>query len=260
MGFQLPNSFINNQSLKIAIVGAGGTGSHLTSKIALLKRTLDALSREETPLCNIAQIDIFDTKKINEFALARGLFTVAEIGINKAVALASRYNILLGENVFTGYEKLFEATFASNYDIVITTVDQAKIRVEIGNTNHRGKDILWLDCGVSKSEFSVILGELGHRIGKLPNALDLTDLDSVDDTQNLEPSCSVMQSIERQVPFVNDINASFSLSLLSQLLLQGKITVNGCITDVNTLRSTPIDIHNDTYLQFGYDNFQVTTH
>lgn len=260
MPFSIPNSFVNNQRLKIAMVGAGGTGSHLVGKMAMLKRLFDAVNNEETPLCNIEQIDIFDTKKVNQFALARGLFTLGEIGVNKAVALASRYNILLGKQVFTGCEQLFEAKFASTYDIVITSVDQAKIRVDIGNVHPRNREVLWLDCGVSQSEFSVILGELGHRIGKLPNALDLTDLEAVDDSQNKEPSCSVMQAIERQVPFVNDINASFALSLLSQLLLQGKIEVNGCITDVHSLRSTPIDINHQTYLQFGYENFEQITH
>lgn len=257
--FRIPDSFVNNQSLSIAVIGAGGTGSHLVGKLAMLKRVIDACASEETPLCNISNIDIYDNKPINSFALARGLFTMGEVGINKAIALASRYNIMLGQTVFRGRDQLFKTHLIDRYDIIITSVDQAKIRVEIGRSQPR-HTVLWLDCGVSQHEFSVILGELGDKVGKLPHALDLTPLDEVDDSANKEPSCSVMQAIERQVPFVNDINASFAMSLLSQLCLQGQIEVNGCITDVNTLRSIPIDINNDTYLQFGYEEFQVTTH
>lgn len=258
MPFLLPDTFVNEQNLKVAVIGAGGTGSHIVGKLAMLKRLLDAINNEERTLCNIEQIHVYDSKQVNQFALARGLFTIGEVGANKATALATRYNNMLNSETFRAYETNFKASDIPRYDVIITSVDQAKIRVEIGNQPIR-KDALWLDCGVNKNEFSVILGELGQKSDKLPNVLDLTDLESVDDSINKEPSCSVMTSIDRQIPFINDTNASFAISLLSQLFLQGQIEVSGCITDLNTLRSTPIEICETTYLQFGYEHFKTNT-
>jgi hypothetical protein len=56
------------------------------------------------------------------------------------------------------------------------------------------------------------------------------------------PSCSAIESLARQEPFVNSTLAQHALALLARLFRYGEISYHGAFVDVGTARSTPLPI------------------
>ncbi|HEU4328832.1 MAG TPA: ThiF family adenylyltransferase [Roseiflexaceae bacterium] len=73
----------------LALVGCGGTGSHIALGLARLATHLRAQRQE-------LRILFIDGDTVEEKNVGRQLFTWADIGHNKASALATRYNHLFG--------------------------------------------------------------------------------------------------------------------------------------------------------------------
>src|SRR5207249_3395461 len=57
-----------------------------------------------------------------------------------------------------------------------------------------------------------------------------------------EPSCSAIESLERQQPFVNSVLAQHSLSLLARLFRYGQISYHGGFVDIATSRAVPLAV------------------
>ena len=56
------------------------------------------------------------------------------------------------------------------------------------------------------------------------------------------PSCSALEALERQEPFVNQTLASHSLALLAQLFRKGELWAHGAFISVACQRVLPITI------------------
>ena len=56
------------------------------------------------------------------------------------------------------------------------------------------------------------------------------------------PSCSGLEAIERQEPFVNQVLAYLALSLLTQLLRYGQIAHHGAFVNTRENRVQPLSI------------------
>ena len=105
-----------------------------------------------------------------------------------------------------------------------------------------------MDLGNSSSTGQFVLGEpLNARnkrsrtrlrtVAELFDEIVRPDLD--DDN---EPSCSAVEAIERQHPFLNAALAQHALALLARLFRYGEISCHGAFIDVAAARSTPLPI------------------
>ena len=242
--------------VRIALVGCGATGSAIAPLLFKLNHIRRELTGRELGL----NLFIFDPKNVTTTGMNRTGFFAPEVGMNKAIVMANKLNTALGYNFAVGYDRPFSASDAgSGFDVVITATDSAKSRFDIQhavkNQYRRRQEILWLDIGVGEQYGNVVLGQFGHGNHRLPNALDLfpSIASAKDDKALARPSCDVLDAISRQNFTVNEAGATTAVGLLSKLLLNGSISVNGAMYDVETCGSTPIRINRQVWRSFGYN-------
>src|SRR6202000_2159693 len=76
----------------INLIGAGGTGSQVLSALAMMNQAF--LPHPHPGL----MVRVFDDDKVERPNLGRQLFTTAELGLYKSVALVNRINRFIGSN------------------------------------------------------------------------------------------------------------------------------------------------------------------
>lgn len=142
-----------SDSVTLALVGCGGTGSWLAPSVARVARLLSEKYHKEM------QVYFIDPDQVEAKNVYRQNFCEAEIGLNKAAALAFRYGTSWGVEV-TAIQAKFAAVMVESawLNVVIGCVDNAAARKDIfGAVNNKAR-CWWLDCGNSQSSGQVILG------------------------------------------------------------------------------------------------------
>src|ERR1700744_3487880 len=76
----------------VNVIGAGGTGGQVLTALARINQALVALNHPGL------MVRVFDDDTVNRANLARQLFTTAELGLPKSVALINRINRFFGTN------------------------------------------------------------------------------------------------------------------------------------------------------------------
>jgi PRTRC genetic system ThiF family protein len=76
----------------VNLIGAGGTGGQVLTALARMNQALVALNHPGL------MVRVFDDDTVNPANLARQLFTTAELGLPKSVALINRINRFFGTN------------------------------------------------------------------------------------------------------------------------------------------------------------------
>ena len=79
-----------NHRVSINLVGAGGTGSYMLTKLALLNSTLRAIGHPGI------HVTVYDKDNVSQANFGRQLFFADDIGKNKAEILVKRVNINFG--------------------------------------------------------------------------------------------------------------------------------------------------------------------
>ena len=237
--FYLPSKYLEHP-LTIHVVGVGGTGGWVANRLAVLYRALRQINPD---VHLIRKICLYDDKVVTPANLVRCAFTQHDVGHNKAQVMAMRLNMSLNEQVFEGYATQY--TRAINDDLIITCTDTASSRLTIA----KNYSSLWLDTGVDEATGYCVLGSKGN---ELPDASALFRLNEATDTHKA-PSCSALESLQRQPFGINDIIASYAVQIISELLLKGQITNHGVIVDLKTLISSPIPVSNEVWESYGVD-------
>lgn len=141
----------------IALVGCGGTGSHLAYTLARL-----AAHCRDTggPRLTLAFIDGDQVERKN---VGRQLFSSADVGKNKAMVLAARLNAVFGLDILVFPKMLVEQMVRAgdgDYGILVGAVDNARARLAIRNTLHTmgHQWRIWLDLGNHESSGQVVCG------------------------------------------------------------------------------------------------------
>ena len=240
--------------LTVAVVGCGGTGSHVLSGLTHLHHAVIALGGIGV------QAVAFDPDIIQAHNVVRQRFYPGDVGQHKSEVLISRINRAHG----LGWQAVNDTFAAGNgsrsYDLVIGCVDSRVARAEIRFMLTRGparRTRFWLDIGnarFSGGRFGgqVLLGEpcnnrnwRSRRAGRLPIASErypeLTDTRLAEDEQ---PSCSALDSLRRQDLFLNALLAQHALNLLWRVVLERRLDVVGVFVDatshtVNALQASP---------------------
>jgi PRTRC genetic system ThiF family protein len=172
----------------------------------------------------------------------RQAFSRSEIGLNKAIVLVNRLNLFWGlkwEAVPINLQP--GSVISGSYhgdepraDIVIGCVDTRAARATLRDAVSNWSTVSYhLDLGNNADSGQFILGEpLNQRnrrsrlrlrtVAELyPEIMD-PDLDN-----DGEPSCSAVEALERQEPFVNPTVAQHALALLARLFRFGETTYHG---------------------------------
>lgn len=250
MSFTIPHQWLENP-IKVLILGCGGTGSEVIDVIARLHFALIALGHPHGLAVTLQDGDV-----VSHSNIGRQRFCPADVGHNKAVVLAARYNIAYGltwRSIPTYHDPAQELR---GIDLLITCTDRASVRVQIGRTHQTTKGgrylpwhdaTLWLDFGNGDmSTGQAILGHLwqwdGDQQGRLPNFFDLfpnAHLIKDDDA----PSCSAAEALRKQEFGINRFVADAGLlTVLVPLLTKGTIQHHGAFVDMAKGRVTPLMI------------------
>lgn len=231
------------EEVTIDLVGCGGNGSQMLTGLARLDHALRALGHPGF------HVRAWDPDTVSSANVGRQLFSPADVGQNKACLLVHRVNTFFGRT-WAARPLRYQMTYPEIPDIVVTCVDSAKARREIGALISGKSGIYyWLDLGNRAADGQVVLGippwNEDHRTRhneRLPTVLELFPQLQGPMKEDTAPSCSLAQALERQHLFVNQAVVTPALQLLWQLFRFGKITWHGAFVNLTTGRTTPLPV------------------
>ena len=211
--------------VRIELIGCGGTGSAM----------LDELFRMHSLLVGLGHpglvVRAWDGDEVQPANIGRQRFWPADVGLNKAELLISRYNGF-GGTAWHGIGQHLEEEHCRRLrsELIISCVDDPQVRVMIGEQGKTVQtDALWLDTGNDHDSGQVILGHWAGREaveGGLPNVLDLYP-GLRHQRRDARPSCSAEEAVNRQDFGINQRVAAEASGLLWRMLRHGGIERHG---------------------------------
>ena len=223
--------------ISVAVIGAGGTGSHLLSGLAQISHAFEQLDR--VPL----HVTAYDYDTVSENNIGRQLFSPADINRNKAVVLIERINRFYGYN-WDALPVRFDET---SHNIVISCVDSIASRRDIFknittsiNHSYFRQCYYWMDIGNERKHGQIILGALVDSPAYfMPSFFDEFP-DPVE--TNIRDSCSAHMAYNKQDLFINKIMATFACDMIWELLHEYCIDYRGCYINLEKFSITKIPI------------------
>ena len=250
------DSRLLTRAVKVVLVGAGGTGSHVLRRLANMHLAMVELGHPAG-----LDVIVIDPDTVSKTNVGRQNFWPSDVGQSKAEILVNRCNLLMQTGWVAETLKVTDDTQFSNPDIVIGCVDNRKGRAAILTALKRSvySSAYYLDIGNREHDGQVVLGEVFgascKRENRLPHVADLYpdiidgSLDDTDDT----PSCSLAEALEKQSLFINDTMANAACNLLWELFRYGQLTHHGQFVNIRSGRVTPLAIDPETWKRFGFE-------
>lgn len=234
----------------VDLVGVGGTGSQVLSGLARINEALVALGHPGI------HVRAWDDDEVTTANLGRQMFSQADLGLNKAVVLIGRVNRFFG-NSWEAHPERYTGLATSN--IIITCIDTAKGRIEIGKSisrtrvdwEHYNFPYYWLDLGNLQYTGQVVLGTLCNikqpkvefkTKAVLPTVIKKFPAIKRIREETQGPSCSLAEALEKQDLFINSTLAQFGCNLLWKLFKEQRIKHHGCFINLENLVVNPIKI------------------
>jgi len=243
------------RTVEVLVVGCGGSGSAIAAGLPYLHSAMLAQGHPYG-----LHVTVMDGDTVSPFNCVRQPFARTETGINKAIVLVNRINLFWGLDWAAIPRALTEKTLHPEYtpygeqclrpDIVIGCVDTRAARATIAKSVS-GSSLTgyYMDLGNSASSGQFVLGEPINRCNKrsrtrlrIVGELYPEMVDETLDHDN-EPSCSALEALNRQWPFVNTALAQHALALLACLFRYGEITYHGAFVDVAAARAVPLPVN-----------------
>lgn len=258
MKHYLPGRFMSH-AIKVALVGAGGSGSQMLDYLARLHRALVAKGHPYG-----LQVTVYDADTVSSANVGRQAFYPCDVHSYKAVTLVNRVNMALGTRWTAKVERVTTNSSGelAKADLVIGAVDNRSARLGIlRSLEHTMSGTrYWLDMGNRASDGQVVLGEVPSdrrekdNPWRLPHAGELfpelvdSALDKIEDDT---PSCSLAEALEKQSLFINPSMAMVAGNLLWELFTTGELRVHGAFVNLKDFRMLPLDISHETWARFG---------
>jgi PRTRC genetic system ThiF family protein len=245
--------------ITVNLIGAGGTGGQVLTALARMNHALNALGHAGL------FVRVFDNDTVDAANLGRQLFTTAELGQYKSVALINRINRFFGTNWRSEtirYDKVsLKDRDLASATITISCVDTVDARYEIAEIlkqladkyGGRNRVQYWMDYGNSRSGGQVILStlerikqpasELYRPVETLPLVTDeFKELLSTSEQADNTPSCSLAEALTKQDLFINSALANCGASLLWQLFREGILFNRGFFLNLKDFRTQPLKV------------------
>ena len=240
--------------VEVLVVGCGGNGSAIVGGLPFLQQAMIAQGHPYG-----LHVAVMDGDAVSPVNCVRQPFSKREVSLNKAIVLVNRINLFWGLR-WTAIPRALTAEtlhpeyggYNENYlhaDIVIGCVDTRAARDTIAKSIS-GSSLTGylLDLGNHSTGGQFVLGEPQNARNKrsrtrLRTAVELfSDIADASLDDGNEPSCSALESLSRQEPFVNSTLAQHALALLARLFRYGESSYHGAFVDVAAARSTPLPI------------------
>jgi len=246
----LPPDLLQNRAIRILVIGAGGSGSAIVMGLPYLDQAMRVWGHRYG-----LAVALMDADAVSETNCIRQPFSTSDIGQNKATVLINRINLFWGTNWQAVPNQFHARSFERNYDrypdLVIGCVDTRAGRRAIEGSFSRALNhtCYWLDLGNNAASGQYILGQpLNARNRRKAERLrtiselfpEVTDVSAGEDPL---PSCSAVEALDRQEPFINQTLAMSALAMLAQLFRYGKIAHHGAFFNARTgqTSSVPVD-------------------
>lgn len=249
--FLLPADWMQRR-VRVALIGAGGTGSQLADALASMDATLRRLGHDGLDLT------VFDGDTVSASNVGRSRFCGPDVGHAKCLVLVHRLNQFYGVNYRAEPRHFQKADLGyQRYDLIVTCTDKASFRVALAEWGRDAKGTLWLDAGNRAVDGQCVLGHLGQGgEDRLPNIVDLyrdqLTGEAGERADEDQPSCSTAEAVARQEWSVNRTAALVAADLLWALFRQGRLTHHGAHFRVSPMQVMPMPIDPATWAFYGY--------
>lgn len=223
--------------VRILVVGCGGNGSAVAAGLPYLHQALLAYGHPEG-----LHVTLLDPETISRTNCVRQPFSQSEIGLHKSVVLANRLNLFWGLDWEGIPERLDPRRPLDGVDLVIGCVDTRAARATIAQCATEWSEVdYWLDIGNNADSGQFVLGEPLNRRNRRHRLRLRTVSELFPEViqKGLEedrlPSCSTVEALARQEPFVNTTLANHALALLARLFRYGTIASHGAFVSLSSL-------------------------
>lgn len=244
----IPTYFANPQHpISITLVGVGGTGSLILSRLVRIDQGLKQLGHPGL------MVRAIDGDKVEPHNIGRQNFTPSDIGCYKADRSIQKINMAFGlqwKAINEFVTKDSKEDILAN--IIITAVDSAKVRTLIKKMMDKtffhdhshepfSSPYYWMDTGNGKDFGQVVLSTIGafkqpetklfDTVGKLNDVEEIfgkLELSDTKENQGME-SCSFRESIKHQDLFINDSIAVEASNLIWKMFTELYITSHGSV-------------------------------
>lgn len=229
--------------VRVLVIGCGGNGSAIAAGLPYLHQAMLVHGHPGG-----LEVTLMDGDLVAPTNCIRQPFSQSEIGHSKAVILVSRLNLFWNLNWHAIPRHLCARTDLDRVDILIGCVDSRAARKLIAaKTNgQRSAVYYWLDLGNHATGGQFVLGQPWNWVNRRSAARlrtvaelfpELIDTSLEDDGQ---ASCSAIEALERQEPFVNPTLANHALALLARLFRHGSTAYHGAFVNVAVSRVQPL--------------------
>lgn len=236
--------------VRVLVVGCGGNGSAITAGLPYLHQAMLVHGH-----CGGLDVTLMDGDMVSATNCVRQPFSHAEVGHPKAVILVSRVNLFWGLNWHAIPAHFYTDTNVDRVDILIGCVDSRAARRIIAEkvTGRLSNVSYWLDLGNHSTGGQFVLGQPWNwqnkrSASRLRTVAELfPELIEPSLDNDGQPSCSAIEALERQEPFVNATLANHALALLARLFRHGSITHHGAFVNVAGSRVQPLAVNPSTW-------------
>ena len=244
MKHTIPAHLLQRRAIRVVVIGCGGNGSVMAMGLPYIHQAL-LLAGHPGGI----DVTLIDGDIVSPSNCVRQPFSQSEIGLSKSVVLASRVNLFWGLKWKAIREHVAKSHKVEEADIVISCVDTRSARADISSLVGGNATVTyWLDLGNGADGGQFVLGQPWNRrnprrADRLRTASEL--FPEITDTmlgEDEASSCSALEALERQEPFVNQTLASHSLALMAQLFRKGELVVHGAFINAIHQRAIPLAI------------------
>ena len=246
----LPSDLLRHRAVRVLIIGAGGTGSAVVMGLPYLDQAMRVWGHRDG-----LEVVMMDADTVTETNCVRQPFSASDVGQNKATVLINRINMFWGTNWSAIPSHFHVRSFDRNQDrcpdVVIGCVDTRAARKSIEDSFSRAlsRTCYWLDLGNNAASGQYILGQPPNARNrrKASRLRTISELyPEIVDTEAGEdplPSCSAVEALDRQEPFINQTLAASALAMLAQLFRYGKLSHHGAFFNAKTgqMSALPVD-------------------
>jgi len=209
-------------------------------------------------------VSIIDGDKISATNCVRQPFCENEIGLFKSTILATRINLFYGLG-WRAYPRFIDEGWRDETDILVSCVDSRKARKMLLRTAAYHACHYWLDIGNNAATGQFVLGQPENRRNskcpsRLPTVAELFPeiVDPELDRKDSLPSCSAVEALTRQEPFINQSLANLALAMLARLFRHGRISYHAGFVNLAGGLTAPVAVSPVAWQRIIEANEQTT--